>query len=69
MIDSTFETLFEYRGYKGYGDYCVDSDVYFGKITGIKDLVTFESATLADLEMEFCKAVDDYMEFLGEKDL
>lgn len=51
----------EYKGYKANPEY--DGRIYFGKLEGIKDLVTIEAATLADFEREFKSAVEDYLAF------
>lgn len=40
-----------------------DGQIYFGKLENVGDLVTIESETLADFEVEFHSAVEDYLEF------
>ena len=37
-----------------------------GKVEGINDLVTFESESAEEIEMEFHSAVDDYLAFCEE---
>jgi len=39
-----------------------NDDVFFGKIEGIADLVTFEGNTAAELRNAFQEAVDDYLD-------
>jgi predicted HicB family RNase H-like nuclease len=39
-----------------------DDDIFYGKIEGINDLVTFESDNVAGLLASFKEAVDDYLE-------
>ena len=53
--------MIEYRGFKTQPEF--DGKIYFGKLEGIADLVTFESDNLADFEREFRLAVDDYISF------
>lgn len=55
----------EYKGYvgrysntNGYG--------YYGKIEGIKDLITFGGDTIEETQYEFKAAVDDYIELRKE---
>lgn len=55
--------MFEYRGYIGSSQYSKDDQVFYGKIEGISDLVTYESNDECGLENKFCNAVDDYIEF------
>ena len=61
--------VLEYKGYYTKVEYSAEDQVLFGKIEGIKDLVSFECEKLGDVEMEFHEAVDDYLAFckdLGE---
>lgn len=55
-----------YKGYCANAEYEEESKVWHGKIEGIKDLVTFESESAAEIENEFHAAVDDYLEFCKE---
>ena len=48
--------------YKGFEGSELQTIKYYGKIQHINDVVTYEVETLDDLEMEFTKAVDDYIE-------
>ena len=55
--------ILEYKGYHTRIEYDSQSKVLHGKIEGINDLVTFESESVAKIEDEFHKAVDDYLAF------
>lgn len=55
--------IIEYKGYYAKIEYSVEDQVLFGKIEGIRDLVNFESDSANDIEKEFQKAVDDYLDF------
>lgn len=52
--------------YKGYHASILKSKIYTGKIKGIEDLVLFECESLDELEQEFHKSVDDYLQFCKE---
>jgi predicted HicB family RNase H-like nuclease len=52
----------EYKGYTGSVEFSADDDVFFGKITGIRDVVTFEANSVASLKRAFKEAVEDYIE-------
>lgn len=56
-----FDKTFIYKGYTGSGCYNNDDSVFHGKITNIECLVTYETNTQQALEIEFIKAVDDYI--------
>lgn len=53
---------FEYKGYYGSCEICLDSQELFGKILFISDLVTYAADNIPDLENEFKFSVDDYLE-------
>lgn len=51
----------EYKGYIGSVEFSSEDKVFFGKIIGIKDLVTFEGESVKELEDSFHEMVDDYL--------
>ena len=53
----------KYKGLSGEAKYIEEDEVFCGKIINTRDLVTFEAETVSDLESEFKKAVDDYLQF------
>ena len=55
--------LLSYKGYFGSVNFSAADEVFFGKIEGIHDLVSFEGETVKELKHEFQKAVDDYILF------
>ena len=58
--------VLEYKGYHSRVEFDSTSMVLHGKIEGINDLVTFESDNLLEIESEFHKAVDDYLNFCDD---
>ena len=50
-----------YKGYTGSVHFSADDEVFYGKIVGVDDLVTFEGTTVADLATSFREAVEDYV--------
>jgi len=53
--------LFKYKDYSGSIDTCVVDKCLHGEILFIKDVITYEADTVAELENEFQAAVDDYI--------
>lgn len=51
-----------YKGFIGSVHFSAEDDVFFGKIEGINDLVTFEADNVDDLKKEFKNAVEDYVD-------
>lgn len=50
-----------YKGFFGSVHFNADDEVFYGKIAGVTDLVTFEGTTVADLAASFREAVEDYL--------
>ena len=49
-----------YHGNVGSAHFNADDEVFYGRIVGVDDLVTFEGTTVADLATSFREAVEDY---------
>lgn len=58
--------ILNYKSYYTEVEYDKEAGVLFGKIEGIKDLVTFQSESAADIEKEFHNAVDEYLAICEE---
>ncbi len=58
--------LLKYKGYSARPEYSVEDRIFYGTILGISDMVDFQAENAKDLEDEFHKAVDDYLEFCAE---
>jgi predicted HicB family RNase H-like nuclease len=58
--------VLKYKDFLATVHYSADDDIFFGKIEGINDLVTFEGSTTKELRNAFKEAVDDYIELCKE---
>ena len=56
----------KYKEFIGSVHFSADDEVFYGKIEGVNDLVTFEGSTVRKLKMAFREAVEDYIELCGE---
>ncbi len=54
--------VLEYKNYLSTVQFSAEDDVFYGKVIGINDLVTFEGESVTDLKAAFKEAVDDYLE-------
>ncbi len=52
----------KYKGYLGTVEPDFENNILYGKLAFIRDLVTYEAETLADLEREFKTSVDLYLQ-------
>ena len=52
----------EYKGYLGSVEFSETDGVFFGKVLGIRSLLSYEGTTAKELVEDFHGAVDDYLE-------
>lgn len=51
----------EYQGYTGSIEYSQEDQLFYGKILGIKSLISYEGVSGPELEADFKAAIDDYL--------
>ena len=54
--------LLEYKGYSGTIEYSAADKVLFGKVLGVKSLLSYEGSSLESLQHDFEDMIDDYLE-------
>ena len=57
----------EYRGYVGSVEFSEADQLLFGKVQGIRSLISYEGTTVSELIEDFHGAVDDYLTFVTLK--
>lgn len=55
------KTFLRYKGYTAETKYSVEDRLFYGEILGGIGLAGFQAESVADLEKEFYKAIDDYL--------
>lgn len=55
-----------YKNFIGSVHFSAEDEVFFGKIEGIDDLISFEGTTVSELQQAFHEAVEDYIELCRE---
>ena len=63
MNDNTLE----YRGYHGSVEYSASDHCFFGKVLGIRALVTYEGSDVDTMEHEFQVSVEDYLDLCEQE--
>lgn len=51
----------EYKGYVGSVEFSEEDELFFGKVMGIRSLISYEGTTAKELISDFHTAVDDYL--------
>ena len=54
--------VLKYKDYIGKVHFSAEDEVFFGKLEGIDDLITFEGNNVDQLKSSFQEAVEDYLE-------
>ena len=52
----------EYKGYLGSVEFSEEDGLFYGKVMGIRSLISYEGETSKELLEDFHGAVDDYLE-------
>ena len=55
-----------YKDYIGSVHFNADDEVFFGKIEGVEDLITFEGNSVLEVKGAFEEAVNDYIQLCKE---
>ena len=53
--------VIEYKNFYGTVHFNSDDNIFYGKIEGISDLVTFEGSNVNEIKESFQEAVEDYI--------
>ena len=57
----------EYKGYLGSVEFSEEDALFYGKVLGIRALVSYEGSTAQELIADFHGAVDDYLELCAQQ--
>ena len=61
--------ILEYKGYNGTVEYSAEDNILFGRVIGIKGLISYEGQSVEELKADFEGAVDDYLEYCGQNSI
>jgi predicted HicB family RNase H-like nuclease len=59
--------MMKYKGYVGKVEFDPDAGILHGEVVGIRDVVTFQGLSVAEVEHAFRDSVDDYLAFCKER--
>ena len=57
----------EYKGYVGNIEFSETDSIFYGKVQGIRSLISYEGENAKDLIKDFHLAVDDYLQLCAER--
>ena len=59
--------IMEYKGYVGSVEFSEKDGLFFGKVQGIRSLISYEGTNASELVSDFHGAVDDYLSLCEEE--
>ncbi len=59
--------VMEYKGYVGSVEFSEEDGLFFGKVLGIRSLISYEGTNAKELVTDFHNAVDDYLALCEEE--
>lgn len=59
--------IMQYKGYVGSVAFSENDGVFFGKVQGVRSLISYEGITVQELLDDFHGAVDDYLSLCAEE--
>ena len=57
----------KYKGYTGIVELDEESGTLFGRVIGLRDVITFQGESVAEIVQAFHDSVDDYLEFCVQR--
>ena len=59
--------MMKYKGYIGKVTYDDEHDIFHGEVIGLKDVITFQAATVKVLKQAFKDSINDYLTWCKER--
>jgi predicted HicB family RNase H-like nuclease len=58
--------MLTYKGYSGHCEVDFEAGIIFGRVVGIRDVVTFKGRDVEEAKQAFYDSIDGYIEFCQE---
>lgn len=59
--------MMEYKGYAAAVEYDDEAKIFHGEVANTRATITFQGTSVKELEREFRRSVDDYLEWCAER--
>ena len=56
-----------YKGYEAVIEFDEDADIFHGEVIDLKDIITFQGTSAAELKQALADSVEDYLSFCAER--
>ncbi|MEZ3435553.1 MAG: type II toxin-antitoxin system HicB family antitoxin [Lachnospiraceae bacterium] len=61
--------LLSYKKYNGTVEYSKEDNCLFGRVVGIKSLLSYEGDSVQELEQDFKNVIDEYLDDCSEREI
>jgi predicted HicB family RNase H-like nuclease len=59
--------MMKYKGYTALPEIDADSGIIFGRVVGLRDVITFQGTSVSETVQAFHDSVDDYLELCAQR--
>ena len=59
--------MMEYKGYIGKVEIDEEAGILYGEVINVRDVITFEGASVDETQKAFRESVDDYLDFCAKR--
>ena len=59
--------MMEYKGYIGKVEIDDEAGILYGEVINVRDVITFEGASVDEIQKAFRESVDDYLDFCAQR--
>jgi predicted HicB family RNase H-like nuclease len=59
--------MMEYKGYIGKVEIDDEAGILYGEVLNVRDVITFEGASVEEVQQAFRESVDDYLDFCAQR--
>jgi predicted HicB family RNase H-like nuclease len=60
-------TIMRYKGYEAAVDYDEEAEIFHGEVANLRDVITFQGASAAELKQALADSIEDYLAFCAER--
>src|SRR5271169_4134010 len=60
-------TMMSYKAYEAVVEYDEDAEIFHGEVINMRDVITFQGKSVAELKKAFAASIEDYLAFCKER--
>jgi len=58
--------MLSHKGYSGTVKFDAEEEIFYGEVSGLRDVVTFQGRSVREIKQAFRDSIDDYLELCQE---